>query len=324
MLKKCLVTYLIIAQSFFFSAASYADHIPYLNTQGRAVQIIVDGSPFLIRGGELGNSTASNLEYLGKFWNRFQSLNLNTLIAPVYWDLIEPEEGIFDFSLVDGLIKEARKQELKLVLLWFGSWKNSMSSYSPHWVKVNFKKYPRSRDRDGQAFEILSPFYEENYNADANAFRNLMAHIKKIDSAKTVIMVQPENEIGMVELARDHSPKANTLYQSLVPQDLMKYLTKYKTSLHPKLMDAWQFSHYKTKGTWPEIFGDTPQTEEIFMAWYYAFYTEQVTKAGKQVYPLPMFVNAALIRPGYQPGQYVSAGPLPHLGVLATSYHFIP
>src|SRR5436190_17956948 len=49
------------------------------------------------------------------------------------------------------------------------------------------------------------------------------------------------------------------------------------------------------------------------MAWHFARYVNRVAELGKAEYPLPMFVNAALIRPGYQPGQYPSAGPLPHL-----------
>jgi hypothetical protein len=55
-----------------------------------------------------------------------------------------------------------------------------------------------------------------------------------------------------------------------------------------------------------------PETEDLFMAWHYARYLGKVVEAGKAEYPLPMFTNAALIRPGYAPGQYNSGGPLPH------------
>ncbi len=295
------------------SGLAVAKEYPYLRKQGNATQLIVHGKPFLVRGGELGNSVASNTEYLGQYWEKFKQLNMNTLVAPVYWDLFETEEGKFDFRLVDDLMKAARRQDMKLVLLWFGSWKNSMSSYCPEWVKTDYKRFPRSRDRNGQAYEILSPFHEANYQADANAFRVLMQHIKKVDRHRTVIMVQPENEIGMVQHARDFSPKANQAYAGKVPAALLNYLKDNKPNLAPELLRAWAQSDFKQAGSWQEVFGDSPQAEEIFMAWHFARYTEQVTIAGKDVYPLPMFVNAALIRPGYEPGQYVSAGPLPHL-----------
>jgi Beta-galactosidase len=287
--------------------------LPYLDRKGESIRLIVDGKPYLARGGELANSVASNLDHLDQYWDKFRTLNMNTLVAPVYWDLIEPREGEFDFSLVNGLIKSAQKHEMKLVLLWFGSWKNSMSSYCPEWVKTDFQRFPRARNRDGRAMEILSPFYEINYQADANAFRALMRHIRQHDKKQTVIMVQPENEIGMVELAREYGERANSLYQSAVPNQLMNYLVQHRNDLTAELLRVWSHSNFKAQGTWTEIFGDTAQTEELFMAWHFAYYTEQVARAGKEEYPIPMFVNAALIRPGYEPGQYVSAGPLPHL-----------
>ncbi len=308
MLKK-LVFVLLSA----FTAAAAADSLPHLRQNGNAVQLIVNNQPFLIRGGELGNSTASNLDYLNQYWDKFAALNMNTVLAPVYWDLSEPQEGKFDFSLVDGLIDRARKHDMKLVLLWFGSWKNSMSSYAPPWVKTDYKRFPRARDKDGRAYEILSPFHAESYKADARAFAALMRHVKRVDKHQTVVMVQPENEIGMVESAREYSEKANELYQSPVPAELMQYLHKHKSRLAPTLGAQWAKSGYKMQGSWVEVFGDSAHTEELFMAWHFAHYTEQVTRAGKKEYALPMFVNAALIRPGYQPGQYVSAGPLPHL-----------
>ena len=110
------------------------DSTPQLRRQGSATQLIVDGQPFLVLGGELGNSTSSSLEYMRPVWPKLVSLNLNTVLVPVYWELLEPVEGKFDFTLVDGLIQEARRNKLRLVPLWFASWKNSMSCYAPAWV----------------------------------------------------------------------------------------------------------------------------------------------------------------------------------------------
>lgn len=287
---------------------------PALHKNGSATQLMVDEKPFLVRGGELGNSTASNLDYLGQYWSRFKELHLNTVLAPVYWDRMEPVEGTYDFSLVDGLIRDARKHGIKLVLLWFGTWKNSMSCYAPEWVKKDTDRFPRCRDRNGNALEILAPFHEEGAKADAKAFAALMRHIREIDEAEqTVIMVQPENEIGMIQHARCYSDTANQLYSSEVPQILMDYLFANRDNLEPKLLRDWSAQGCPGNGTWREVFGDSPHAEEVFMAFHFARYTDRVASAGKAEYELPMFVNAALIRPGYQPGQYVGAGPLPHL-----------
>ena len=291
-----------------------APAVPHLGKQGSATQLVVDGRPFLVRGGELGNSSASNLEYLAPHWKTFQALGLNTILAPVYWDRLEPAEGTFDFTLVDGLVAGARTHDLRLVLLWFGSWKNSMSCYAPGWVKKDQRRFPRAVDASGTSVEILSPFSEAAADADARAFGALMKHLRAIDGDRhTVLMVQVENEIGMIPSARDHSEQASRLFAGAVPAELMTYLVDHAGSLAPELRATWLAAGAKRAGTWTDVFGPGDAAEEIFMAWHFARFTDRVAAAGKAEYPLPMFLNAALIRPGYQPGQYPSAGPLPHL-----------
>ncbi|MEJ2055211.1 MAG: DUF5597 domain-containing protein, partial [Calditrichaceae bacterium] len=304
-----------------FSQSAYAESgrkfskIPHLKMQGSTIQLIVDGKPFLILGGELGNSSFTSLEYMKPIWPKLTAMNLNTVLAPVYWELIEPAEGKFDFKLYDKLINRARKNNLKLVLLWFGSWKNSMSSHAPDWVKKDQDKFPRVKDNTGQSHEILTPFSENNLQADSKAFRALMQHIKDIDEGEnTIIMIQPENEIGMLPVPRDYSELANEKFNDDVPGELINYLKDNKENLVPEFKKIWQRNGYKESGTWEEIFGVGPQTDEIFMAWYYAKFANAVADAGKTVYPLPMYVNAALNRPGRLPGYgYPSGGPLPHL-----------
>jgi hypothetical protein len=236
------------------------------------------------------------------------------VLVPVYWDLMEPQEGHFDFALIDAILEQARNKEMRLVLLWFASWKNSMSCYAPAWVKRDVARFPRAADVDGVRQEILSPFSIVNRDTDARAFAALMAHLKAVDGAKhTVVMVQVENEIGMIPSARDHSPEADKAFAAPVPTELMTYLTSHQERLAPQLLALWQAQGSRKNGTWTEVFGAGPAGQEAFMAWHFARYTEAVTAAGKKAFPLPMFVNAALIRPGHQPGQYPSAGPLPHL-----------
>jgi beta-galactosidase GanA len=247
-------------------------------------------------------------------WPKLRAMHLNTILVPFYWEFLEPQEGKFDFTLVDSLIYAARKNDLKIIILWFGSWKNSMSCYAPYWVKTNQERFPRSRTKSGSAVEILTPFSDENRNTDAKAFGMLLKHIRTIDGKQnTVVMVQVENEIGMIPDARDYCKEANKHFSEQVPIELMNYLQKNKEQLALEIQELWQKVNFKTSGTWEEVFGKSLQTDEIFMAWYFAKYTNYVAEAGKKEYPLPIYVNAALIRAGFKPGQYPSAGPLPHL-----------
>ena len=304
-------TLITLVPSYLFAQQN---SLPHLRKQATATQLVVDGKPFLVLAGELGNSSSSSVENMRPFWPKLAGLNLNTVLMPVYWELIEPTEGKFDFTLVDGLIQDARKNKLRLVPLWFASWKNSMSSYAPAWVKTNQRRFPRSQDRNGNGMEILSTFSKENVDADARAFAAFMHHLREVDgNDHTVIMIQVENEIGMIPDSRDRSAEANALFTQAVPVELMSYLQEHKEQLIPEFRAVWAANGFKSRGTWEEIFGKGAATDEIFMAWYFARYVNRVTDAGKSEYALPMFVNAALIRPGYQPGQYPSAGPLPHL-----------
>jgi hypothetical protein len=315
-IKICFICLIILLgkSGNGFVLTQQKNDIPHLQKQGNATQLIVDNKPLLLLGGELGNSSASDLKFMEWVWEKVEKIGLNTLLIPAYWEMIEPIEGKYDFTLIDGLILESRKHNLKIVFLWFGSWKNSMSCYVPLWIKTNRSRFPRSVNKDGKNMEMLSVFSEENRNIDARAFSALMKHIKQFDQKEnTVIMMQVENEIGMIPNARDYSDIANKEYKKQVPAELISYLEKNKDKLVPEFYKVWEKNGFKTKGTWEELFGNEIGTEEIFMAWHYSTYVDYVTKAGKKEYSIPMYVNAALIRSGYEPGRYPSAGPLPHL-----------
>jgi beta-galactosidase GanA len=290
-----------------------AAEMPRLEKRGQATQLVVDGKPFLILRGELGNSTATSLESMKPIWPKLTAMHLNTVLAAVSWAMVEPEEGKYDFALVEGLIQAAREHNLRLVFLWFGSWKNTYSSYVPNWVKRDFERFPRVQMRDGQGTERLTPLSEANLAADVRAFRAFMRRIREVDGeAGTVLMVQAENEVGVIPEARDYLAAANAAYSGAVPKELMDYLQAHRETLAPELRAKWQAAGFKAAGSWEEVFGVRPETGDLFMAWQYARYIGKVAEAGKAEYPLPMFANAALIRPGYAPGQYNSGGPLPH------------
>lgn len=312
MFRCILVCLLVLAVS---CTSKIKKEIPHLQKQGTATQLIVDGKPFLILGGELENSSSSSLEYMKPFWPGIAKTNLNTVLAAISWEQFEPTEGKFDFTLVDGLIKDAREHNLRLILLWFGSWKNGNSRYAADWVKADQKRFPKVLNKNGKTLEILSVFGEETCKADARAFAALMKHVREIDSEKqTVLMIQVQNEVGVHCDSRDRSALANDAFAKQVPKDLMDYLQNHKETLLPEFLKIWETTGFKTSGTWEEVFGKSPAADEIFMAWNYARYINRVAEAGKTEYPIPMFVNAWLVQPQDKtPGDYPSGGPVVHV-----------
>ena len=238
-------------------------------------------SQFRILGGELSNSAATSVSDIDEVLPRMKALGLNTVLVPVYWEFIEPVEGQMDFTLVDSTIDVARQQGLKIVPLWFGAWKNSMSCYAPAWFKRDVKRFPRAVTAEGKPLEIASCFSDNVLQADLKAFSALMQHIAEKDPQReVVIMMQIENEIGMLESARDHSPLAEKAYKA---------------------------------EKWAERYGTDDYADEKFMAWHYACYVEHLAKAAKRIHNMPLFVNAAMNSRGRKPGEYPSAGPLAHL-----------
>jgi beta-galactosidase GanA len=285
----------IVLVALVATAANAAD-IPRLVTDASGARLLVDGKPFTVLGGELGNSNASHIAVAKPLFAKLAAMKLNTVLVPVSWELIEPTEGKFSFGLIGDLVREARRQKLRVVLLWFGSWKNGMSSYVPGWVKSNPERFPRAEVAGGRRVEALSAFAPANAQADARAFTELMRYLRGIDGRDhTVIMVQVENEVAMIDEAADRSAAAKAAFAKPVPKELLAKVPG------------------KSAGTWAQVFGPGAAAEEMFMAWHYASYVEVVAHAGKAVYPLPMLTNAALNRPGKKPGEYPSGGPLPHL-----------
>jgi hypothetical protein len=304
-----------------------------LRKQGTATQLIVDGKPFLALAGELLNNSATSLEYMKPLWPKIVQSKLNTVLAGVSWAQIEPKEGKFDFSVLDGVIREAHGHNVRLVLLWFATWKNGLSSYPPDWVKRDFERFPRAQMVGDKTpwpvfggsrtqitgslnIELLSPFGNATRDADARAFAALMRHVKEVDGQQhTVIMIQVENEVGMQGDTRDRSPAADKAFAGPVPKELMDYLQQHKDTLIPELRRVWEAAGFKTSGTWEEVFGRSTATDEIFMAWNFARYVGWVVEAGKAEYLIPMVTNCPQEGFGKAPaplrGGGQSGGPMP-------------
>lgn len=265
--------------------------IPYIRNNDGIDELIVDDAPFLILGGEFYNSSGSDLWYMeNNVWPGLRKLGGNCYLTPVYWECMEPEKGVYDFTLVDGVISQARKEGVRLVLLWFGLWKNGCSSYIPSWMKKN-PRYFYMCGIDGRLLESVSPFCEEAVELDSKAFAALMRHIGEIDEERTVIMVQVENETGIWGHPRDYSKQATKLYKENVPLEMQRL--------------------YGVSGTWEEAFG--LEACEYFMAWGLSKAVGKIADAGKKEYELPMFMNCVAIGIPLRAGQVPSGGPLPRV-----------
>ena len=271
--------------------ASEGDMPHFVQKDGRHA-FIVDGAPFLMLGGQSGNSSAWPAELPG-VWSAVDRIHANTLEVPVYWEQFEPEQGEFDTSIIDTMIAQAREHHVRLVLLWFGTWKNGSSHYIPLWMKAKQELYPKIIGKNGLSVDSPSPHYPASLELDKSAFRALMSHLKASDAVHTVIMVQVENESGAWDTIRDYSPTAQAIFEQPVPAQLLGALG----------LSA------KSGGNWTAVFGK--DADEFFHAWFVARYVGQVAAAGKEAYALPMYANAALrdpISPG-PAGTYESGGP---------------
>lgn len=261
--------------------------IPELRIVNGVKQLFVDGELFRARSGELHNSSSSTAVYMEKkVWPSLRPLGLNTVVLPVAWEMIEPEQGKFDFSLVDALLEQGKREGVRYVFLWFGLWKNGRSTYVPGWVKRDYETYFLVRDRSQAPILTISPLCQAGVDADANAFAHLMAHLAEVDTDRVVITVQVENEMGILGAERDFGPQAEAIYQAPMSDEAAAFYGK---------------KH------WDELGEDAA---EQFSVWAYAKAIECIASAGKAAYPLPMYVNAWLEQHPDRPGLFPSGGPV--------------
>ncbi|MCF0160274.1 MAG: beta-galactosidase, partial [Bacteroidaceae bacterium] len=304
-MKKTIIVWSLAIFGFCASALAQESPLPVVkkNNNGRW-SLMVDNKPFLILGGQAHNSSTWP-KVLPQLWQTMHEMHANTLEIPIYWEQVEPVKGKYDFTMVQMLLDQARQHQLRLVLLWFGTWKNGSNHYMPEWMKLESKRFPNAIGKDGKPVDTPSPHTEEAMKLDAAAFAQVMTYLKDHDPQHTVIMVQVENEPGSWGTVRDYSPKAEKLFAGQVPAALMDDAVLQELG-----------GVKKQNGTWKEVFGE--RADEYFHAWSVARYIEHVAAAGKDVNPLPLYTNAALRDPLTNPmaNKYESGGPTDNVIII--------
>ena len=288
--------FMILASAGNLCGQTGSGTMPQIVSKDGHHALLIDGKPFFMLGGQAHNSSGWP-GMLPKVWSAIEAMHANTLEVPIYWEQIEAQQGKFDFSLVDTLLKQGREYKVHLVLLWFATWKNGSSHYMPEWMKREPSKYPNITGKNGQPVDSPSPHTQAAMEADAKAFAAVMGYLKKADQQHTVIMVQVENEPGAWGSVRDYSANAQKLFEGPVPAEMLK----------PEVLKALN-KPVAVKGSWKEVFGD--DADEYFHAWSVALYIGYVAAAGKAIYPLPLYVNASLRDPLSNPpaSTYESGG----------------
>ena len=250
----------------------------------------VKGKPFFALGAQAHNSSSYSREMFRETCKATLALNCNTVEAPIYWEKIEPREGIFDFTSIDYMLEICKANRLRLVILWFASWKNGDISYAPEWVKKDQVRFQRVLRADGVPVADLSAHYAANRDADAKALAAVCAYLKKTDeSSQTVIAIQVENEPGYLKTDRDFSEKALQNQKAAVPAQLFSYLENHKNTPPGK---DWIKNGSKQGLSWFETFGF--HGYEYCEAWHLAKYIDEVTAAGKAQYGIPFYINVWL------------------------------
>lgn len=250
----------------------------------------VDGKPFFPVGGQVHNSSGYDQAAMQKGWEALERIHANFAEIPVYWEQVEPEEGRFDFSSVSLLLEGARSRGMKLVLLWFATWKNGMMRYAPPWVKKDKKRFKRVFTADGIEIANLSATCQATFDADMNAYGKFLLFLKENDAEhRTVIGVQIQNEPGILGSDRDYSPEAEGHFRSDVPSEFIQAIADRPVG---PLYRAWMSSGGNTKGSWPEVFGR--YAGEYMTAWHISRFVGEMGRLGKELYDVPMFTNVWL------------------------------
>jgi hypothetical protein len=241
----------------------------------------VDGKPFIILGLQWDCDGCYTPEDMDPFFEHGEKMGLNTASLLLYWKEIEPVKGEYRFEMLDHRIEMARKHNMKIVLVWFGSYKNGNLTYAPDYIRFDHKTYTKVIDKHGKVHtNFCCPTARETHRRDELALIEVFKHLKEVDSeTHTVILFQMENETGIFGTDRCYCGSCNEEYK---------------------------------KNDYEKEYG--VRAGEYFTAQCIAEYCDSLTKTVKDIYPLPVYMNAWLnkVHANERAGfDYPNGGPVP-------------
>lgn len=219
-------------------ACSEADELdPYSYYATTTKHLMVNGKPFLMLGAQLRTDFFLQLDKktpdeLAPYFELAANMNVLVVQVPVAWRDIEPEKDAYTSSLVEKYIELCDKYQMKLEILWFGSYMcgYSVEGYIPDYVLKDTSTYPDLNPNAayngwlGKHY-YLKPNTPALVEREAKALNEMMEAIYHYDNnhgqKHTVIGIQVENEPDM--LATRHNQQHGYSPEQLWP-DLISML----------------------------------------------------------------------------------------------------
>ena len=254
-----------------------------LRTVNGQEKLFVDGAPYLILAVQMNCDSCYSADTLEVLFQNAAKMGCNTVSVPFYWRRFEPEEGRYDTDFLESVLSRARKYALRVVLAWFGSYKNGALHYAPDWVLADTERFARVRRGDGTMAQFAAcPNGAALLEKDSAAVCRIFAHLRDHDPEDTVILFQVNNETGILcRSARCHCDACETRFAA---------------------------------GAYENRYGN--RADEIFAAESILAFQERIAKAAKAIKLIPCYLNAWLALPDAdsKPGfTYPSGGPSEHV-----------
>lgn len=212
-----------------------------ISAEGRKY-LEVDGKPFLMLGSQLRTDYFLQLDKralsdLGEYFELAKKMNITVIQVPIGWRDVEPERDQYTDEMVGWIIEYCNRYDLKLEILWYGSYMcgYSVRGYIPNYVVNDSKNYP---DLNPNASFIgwlgkqyyLKPNTPLLVDRESKALAYMMDAIWEYDRThggkRTVVGIQIENEADMLATRHnnEHGFQPADLWDDLI--DMMDTLGK--------------------------------------------------------------------------------------------------